>query len=131
MKDIGWNAWVSGSAEMAKPGLPAQLGLMVGPLLTMIDSSIVTVAFSTITGEFRSDLAGVQWVVSGYLLALAGGLPLTSYLARRFGAVAIYRAGLVGCRLGGTAIPRHRRQRQESAGLRPGRVWFSSPQASS
>ncbi|GAA3290124.1 MDR family MFS transporter [Dactylosporangium vinaceum] len=71
-----------------------QLGLMAGPLLSMIDSSIVNVAVPDIAAELHTGLGGAQWVVSGYLLALAAGLTTTSYLARRFGTMRVYSAAL-------------------------------------
>jgi MFS family permease len=52
----------------------AQLGLLVGPLLSMVDSSIVNVGTAVIARELGAPLDAVQWVVSGYLLALAAGL---------------------------------------------------------
>jgi len=79
-------------------GLPrtAQLGLLAGPLLTMIDSSIVNVAAPDIGRELHAGLGTVQWVVSGYLLALATGLAATAWAARRWGTLPVYTASLVG-----------------------------------
>lgn len=74
----------------------AQFGLMIGPLLTMVDSSIVNVAVADIARELHAGLGSVQWVVSGYLLALAAGLAASAFLARRFGPLRVYRASLVG-----------------------------------
>lgn len=74
----------------------AQLGLLIGPLLSMVDSSIVNVAVPDIAAELGSSLDTVQWAVSGYLLALAAALASTSYLARRFGTRRIYTASLIG-----------------------------------
>jgi EmrB/QacA subfamily drug resistance transporter len=73
----------------------AQLGLMIGPLLTMVDSSIVNVAVADIAGELHASLDRVQWVVSGYLLALAAGLAASAFLARRFGTLQVYVASLI------------------------------------
>ncbi len=74
----------------------AQLGLMIGPVLTMVDSSIVNVAVSDIAGELHAGLDDVQWVVSGYLLALAAGLAASAFLARRFGTLTTYGIALIG-----------------------------------
>lgn len=68
----------------------ARFGLLVGPLLSMLDSSIVNVAVPAIAKDFAADLHDVKWVVSGYLLALGVSLAATSYLARRFGTLRIY-----------------------------------------
>src|SRR6266511_5609031 len=73
-----------------------QLGLLAGPLLSMVDSSIVNVATPDIARELHAALPTTQWVVSGYLLALAAGLAATSYLARRYRTMRVYGAALTG-----------------------------------
>ncbi len=89
---------MTGPPPAAGPRLApmVQLGLLVGPLLTMVDSSIVTVAVADIAAESGAALDTVQWVVSGYLLALAAGLSATSYLARRFGTLRVYTVAMIG-----------------------------------
>ena len=81
-------------------GAVARYGLLVGPLLSMIDSSIVNVAVPDIAKDFESlgqatGLDEIQWVVSGYLLALGVALALTAYLAKRFGVLRIYAISMV------------------------------------
>ncbi|WP_029144675.1 DHA2 family efflux MFS transporter permease subunit [Microbacterium luticocti] len=76
-------------------GITAQFALLAGPLLSMLDSSIVNVAIAPIAAELNSDLVTVQWVTSGYMLALGTGLALTSYLARRFGTLRTYTTGVL------------------------------------
>ena len=82
------------------PGSPhlgrvATFGLLVGPLLSMIDSSIVNVAVPDIAKELKATLDDVQWIVSGYLLALGVSLALTAYLAKRFGTVRVYAVSMI------------------------------------
>ncbi|GAB3608878.1 MFS transporter [Humibacter ginsengiterrae] len=76
-------------------GVAAQYGLLAGPLLSMLDSSIVNVAIAPIAKDLNAGLGSVKWVTSGYLLALGTGLALTSFLARRFGTLRIYVVGVV------------------------------------
>jgi EmrB/QacA subfamily drug resistance transporter len=76
------------------------LGLAAGPVLTMVDSSVVNVALAAITGAFGSSLATTQWIASGYLLAMAVALPATAYLAKRLGSMTTY----LGCMLGFTLV---------------------------
>lgn len=71
-------------------GTAARYGLLIGPALSMLDSSIVTVAVPDIARELGVGLGSVQWVVSGYLLSLAVALALTAYLSRRFGTMRVY-----------------------------------------
>ncbi len=81
----------------AKPGLGAiaRYGLLIGPLLSMIDSSIVNVAVPDIASELTASLDEVQWVVSGYLLALGVALAVTAYAAKRFGTIRVYTISMI------------------------------------
>jgi EmrB/QacA subfamily drug resistance transporter len=72
-----------------------QYALVAGPLLSMLDSSIVTVAVEPIARELHAGLTTVQWAVSGYLLALGAGLAGTAYLARRCGTLPVYRTSVI------------------------------------
>jgi EmrB/QacA subfamily drug resistance transporter len=96
---------VTARTEAARTGQPrapglrlgplAQYALLAGPLLSMLDSSIVNVAVEPISRELHARLTLVQWTVSGYLLALGAGLAGTAYLARRFGTLPVYRASVL------------------------------------
>lgn len=88
--------WADGAPDRQGVGGWAQLGLLIGPLLSMVDSSIVNVAVPDIARSLSAGLVAVQWVVSGYLLALAAGLAVTSYLAKRYGTGPVYAAALAG-----------------------------------
>ena len=91
------------STELSRPeaASPPRLGpfvqyaLLAGPLLSMLDSSIVNVAVEPIARELHASLTTVQWTVSGYLLALGAGLAGTAYLARRFGTRPVYRVSVI------------------------------------
>src|SRR5215471_9441336 len=78
----------------AQPSMLVLLGLLAGPFLTMIDASVVNVAAPSIVRSLHTDLATVQWTVSGYLLALATTLAATAWLTRRFGSRTVYVACL-------------------------------------
>ncbi|GAA3809548.1 DHA2 family efflux MFS transporter permease subunit [Cellulomonas soli] len=79
----------------ASLGRVARYGLLIGPVLSMLDSSIVNVAVPDIAHELAAGLDTVQWVVSGYLLALAVGLALTAYASRRFGTMRVYTVSMI------------------------------------
>jgi len=72
-----------------------QYALLAGPLLSMLDSSIVNVAVEPIARELHAGLTTVQWTVSGYLLALGAGLAGVAYLARRYGTLPVYRVSVI------------------------------------
>jgi len=91
--DRGGSADTSNPVSRARPVV--QYALLAGPLLSMLDSSIMTVAVEPIARELHASLTTVQWAVSGYLLALGAGLAGTAYLARRFGTLPVYRASVI------------------------------------
>jgi len=64
--------------------------------MSMIDSSIVTVALSPISVSFHSTLTAVQWVASAYLLSLGITLTLIADGAKRFGTRHLYLISLTG-----------------------------------
>ena len=59
-------------------------------LLATIDSTVVTVSLNTISHDFHATVASAQWVITGYLLALALALPLSGWLVERFGSRRIF-----------------------------------------
>jgi EmrB/QacA subfamily drug resistance transporter len=73
--------------------------VLFGPLMTSLDSTIVNVSLSRLGQELHASLAVIQWVTSGYLLALALMLPLSGWLVDRIGAKRVY----LGCFAGFTA----------------------------
>jgi EmrB/QacA subfamily drug resistance transporter len=88
-------------AGVGTGGVPARLrpvvqyALLAGPLLSMLDSSIVNVAVEPIARQLHASLPVVQWAVSGYLLALGTGLAVTAYLTRRLGTLRLYQLSVL------------------------------------
>jgi EmrB/QacA subfamily drug resistance transporter len=64
--------------------------VMLAPLMAQLDSTVVNVSLSTLAEELDTTLTTIQWVSSGYLLALALTLPLTGWLVDRMGAKRVY-----------------------------------------
>src|SRR6202034_4256738 len=58
--------------------------------LAQLDAPIVNVSLSSLAVDLRSSLTAIQWVTSGYLLALALMLPLSGWLVERIGARSLY-----------------------------------------
>src|ERR1700734_1611064 len=63
---------------------------VIGSFLSQLDATVVNVSLSTLAVELHSSLTAIQWVTSGYLLALALMLPLSGWLVERIGAKSIY-----------------------------------------
>lgn len=81
-------------APSARLSPVVQYALLAGPMLSMLDSSVVNVAVEPIARQLHASLALVQWTVSGYLLALGTGLAATAYLSRRLGTLRLYQASV-------------------------------------
>ncbi|MCX4976652.1 DHA2 family efflux MFS transporter permease subunit [Streptomyces sp. NBC_00620] len=62
-------------------------GIMaLGGFASLLDSTIVNVAVGPLARNFDAEISTVQWVVTGYLLALSVSIPLSGWSAARFGA---------------------------------------------
>ncbi len=66
--------------------------ILLAPIITNLDATIVNVALSTIREALHASITTVQWTVSGYLLALALALPMNGWLVDRLGAKRVYLA---------------------------------------
>ena len=63
---------------------------LFGSLLSQLDATIVNVSLTSLAADLHSPLTTIQWVTSGYLLALTLVLPLSGWLVDRIGAKALY-----------------------------------------
>ena len=73
----------------AKTFTPALIRLsavvILGVMMTILDTTIVNVAIRTLGRDFHASVATIQWVATGYLLALALVIPLSGWAVERFG----------------------------------------------
>lgn len=63
---------------------------VLGSFLSQLDATVVNVSLSSLAVSLHSSLTAIQWVTSGYLLALALMLPLSGWLVERVGAKSLY-----------------------------------------
>jgi EmrB/QacA subfamily drug resistance transporter len=70
--------------------IPVAAVVVLGAIMSILDTTIVNVAIATLTHDFGTSLATIQWVSTGYLLALATVIPLTGWAADRFGTKRLY-----------------------------------------
>jgi EmrB/QacA subfamily drug resistance transporter len=63
---------------------------VLGSFLSQLDATVVNVSLSSLATELHARLSTIQWVTSGYLLALALMLPLNGWLVDRIGAKKLY-----------------------------------------
>ncbi len=64
--------------------------VVIGSFMSLLDSTIVNIAIESLTRAFDAPLATIQWVSTGYLLALAAVIPLTGWASARFGTKRLY-----------------------------------------
>src|SRR5579863_7958939 len=77
--------------------------VLLGAIMSILDTTVVNVAIDHLAVDFKSSLTTIQWVVTGYTLALAAVIPVTGWAADRFGTKRIYMTSLVLFTLGSAA----------------------------
>jgi EmrB/QacA subfamily drug resistance transporter len=68
---------------------------LMGSFMSILDTTMVNVATPTLVRSFRTSLSNVQWVTTGYILALAIVVPLTRWASDRFGTKRVWLASVV------------------------------------
>ncbi|MDT3439921.1 MULTISPECIES: MDR family MFS transporter [unclassified Pseudofrankia] len=82
------------SSDRLDPAL-VRLGLVLvlGIIMSQLDTTIVNVALQTLSHRLSAGLSTIQWVVTGYLLALAVVIPTTGWAVDRIGAKRLFVTG--------------------------------------
>ena len=68
--------------------------VMLGLIMSIIDTSIVNVAIGTMAGNLGASIDEIGWVATGYILANVIVMPLNGWLTARFGRRNFYAASL-------------------------------------
>src|SRR5258708_28111935 len=63
-------------------------------IMSILDTTIVAVALATLGRDFHVSVTTIQWVATGYLLALSIVIPITGCAVDRFGAKLIWLTSL-------------------------------------
>jgi EmrB/QacA subfamily drug resistance transporter len=69
--------------------------VVLGAIMTILDTTIVNVAVDTLGRDFHTSLATIQWVLTAYTLALAMTIPITGWAVRRYGGRTMWVTSLV------------------------------------
>ncbi|MFE3193054.1 MDR family MFS transporter [Nocardia sp. NPDC059240] len=59
--------------------------VVLGAIMTILDTTITSVAVNTLGAQFHTPLTTIQWVLTGYTLALSASIPLSGWVIVRFG----------------------------------------------
>jgi EmrB/QacA subfamily drug resistance transporter len=96
---------MTSSETLDSRGIPTHvkrvaLVVILGAIMSVLDTTIVNVALQSLSNDLAAPLDQIQWIVTGYLLAIAAVLPITGWAANRFGARRVYLTSLVLFTLG-------------------------------
>jgi MFS transporter, DHA2 family, multidrug resistance protein len=92
----------SAAPAISPTGMPWSTVLLAGLVLALsnfmvvLDTTIANVSISHIAGGLGISSSEGTWVITSYAVAEAICVPLTGWLARRFGEVRVFVAGLIG-----------------------------------
>ncbi|MCE1163802.1 MAG: DHA2 family efflux MFS transporter permease subunit [Bacteroidetes bacterium] len=70
------------------------INIMIGTFMAVLDATIVNVGLPKIMASFGVGIDTIEWVITGYMLAMALSLPTSSWFADRFGYKKMYTIGL-------------------------------------
>src|SRR5512135_466589 len=68
--------------------------VVLGTIMSILDTTVVNVAINTLAAQFHTNLTTIQWVATGYTLALATVIPLTGWIADRVGTKRLYMTSI-------------------------------------
>ncbi len=69
--------------------------VVLGTIMSVLDTTIVNVALDTLGRDLHATVDQIQWVATGYLLALAAVIPVSGWASRRFSSRSVYIVSLV------------------------------------
>lgn len=80
--------------KLPKGIAPIALVMVLGTLPPMLDSTIINVAVNSLVGIFSTTLAVMQWVVTGYVLAMGVAVPFSGWLAKKIDEKTVFMSSL-------------------------------------
>ncbi|HWU58327.1 MAG TPA: DHA2 family efflux MFS transporter permease subunit [Microbacteriaceae bacterium] len=81
-------------ARLSRAARGALFALVFGGIAAILDSTIVAIAIHPLVTDLQSSTLVIQWVSTGYLLAMAVAIPVTGWLGDRFGGKRAWIVGL-------------------------------------
>ncbi len=93
----------TGEAGAHRPGVMALVAVCLGFFVIQLDVTIVNVALPAIQRDIGGSVAGLQWVIDSYTLALAAVMLTAGSIADRAGARRVFLIGLSGFAAGSAA----------------------------
>ena len=99
------------------------LSIMLANIMQGVDNTILNVALPHVQGSLSASLDQIAWALTSYIVCAAIMMPLTGWLAGRFGIKYIFLVSIIGFthRLG--AVRRRRRASASLCSFAPCRGW--------
>jgi predicted MFS family arabinose efflux permease len=105
-RDVMATAPAPAAGQLDPKVVRTALILVVGLMAVIFDTTIVSVALHTLALKLHTSVTTIQWVSTGYLLALGIAVPLSTWGLQRFGgkrlwmfALAVFLIGSIGSSL--------------------------------
>jgi EmrB/QacA subfamily drug resistance transporter len=84
----------TGAVSLRRPDRVLVYTLTLGAVLPLLDTTLLTIALQSIGQSLGAPLSQLQWIITGYTLAAAASVPLSTWLCQRIGAKAVWLAAL-------------------------------------
>ncbi len=68
--------------------------VMLGAFMAILDTSIVDIVVPKMMAPLKTDLYGIQWVITSYMIAAAVALPLLEWISKAIGLRPVYILGV-------------------------------------
>jgi EmrB/QacA subfamily drug resistance transporter len=82
------------SAKLDPAVIRTAVAILVGVIAVIFDSTIVSVALHQLSIDLHASIATIQWVSTGYLLALGISIPLVGWLQGKLGSKRLWMIAL-------------------------------------
>ncbi|MDF2927649.1 MAG: transporter [Paenibacillaceae bacterium] len=86
---------VQGNAHIDK-FWPIMIALFFGSFFSALASSTINIALPVLQDQFGTTLSTIQWVMTGFMLAMGTFAPVTGYFGERFSYKRLYVFSLIG-----------------------------------
>src|SRR6478735_6950491 len=93
----------TGSDKIDRTTLVTAFVLVTGGMAVIFDTTIVSIALHTLAVQLNSSVSVIQWVSTGYLLALGATIPLVGWAQARIGGKRLWMIALVIFAIGSIA----------------------------
>lgn len=75
---------------------PALIAIIFGAFMAILSNTLINVAIPSLMADFNTDLSTVQWVLTGFMLAMGTVIPVTGYLGDKYSYKRVYLVSLIG-----------------------------------